>query len=214
MSHELSVSNTARFDLTAFESILPPRRPILGEEDGGFEAFREGLMASLVPMTAYEVAMADNLVAIEWDIVQLRRAQDRRVARRMTQTITEVYVEWRRRCHRAKREEAYAEFRRDGGHHDDWYDPFEFDEDAARENGAELACRACSDDPETKWAALDKIAKMGLDLSDAMSVIYEEQVANKTDGPLAILELRRRQVMRDYETLQSRRPIDVSRLDA
>ncbi|EDM72288.1 Integrase, catalytic region [Roseobacter sp. AzwK-3b] len=71
-----------------------------------------------------------------------------------------------------------------------------------------------SDDPETKWAALDQIDKMGLDLADAMSVIYEEQVANKTDGPLAILELRRRQVMRDYETLQSRRPIDASRLDA
>lgn len=214
MSHELSTPDALRADLATFGNFLPGRRPIPGEEDGGFEAFRDALKESLAPLTPYEAAIAENLVRIEWDIVQLRRAQDLRVTRAISNAVADLYVVRGRERHEASLDAAFDEFSAEGGRDRDWSDPVAFDEGAAREAGFELARRACSSNPDTKWGAVMEIAEMGLDLADVMSAAYDAQVGKHADGALAILEQRRRHVMRDYETLQSRRPIDASRLDA
>lgn len=214
MSHELSTPVAFRADPATFGRSLPARRPIPGEEEGGFEAFRDALTSSLAPMTPYEAALAENLVSIEWDIVQLRRAQDRRVTRAILKAVADLYVTRSRERHEASLDAAFADFAAEGGRDRDWSDPVAFDEDKAREAGLELAHRACSNNPDTKWGAVEEIAKMGLDLADAMSATYDAQVGKHADGALSILEQRRRHLMRDYETLQTRRPIDASRLDA
>ena len=54
MSKDVSKLDPDRFGLSSFADLIAPRDPLIGEVPGVFEAFREGLFQSLLPMTPYE----------------------------------------------------------------------------------------------------------------------------------------------------------------
>ena len=76
MTTDITPPDPARFDLSSFADLLPKRAPIVGEDAGSFEGFHAGMMHSLRPMTPYEGVIAENLIAIEWELLQHRRMRD------------------------------------------------------------------------------------------------------------------------------------------
>lgn len=92
MPQDLSLPDPGRFDLKSFADILPARPPIIGEEPGSFKGFRQGLLESLAPTTPYECVVAENLVSIEWELLQHRVMRDAGIRRQISDAIVEATV--------------------------------------------------------------------------------------------------------------------------
>ena len=76
MPNEHTPLAPTRFNLTSFAELLPARDHIIGEDPGSFDGFHGGMMQSLAPVTPYEGVIAENLIAIEWELLQHRRMRD------------------------------------------------------------------------------------------------------------------------------------------
>ena len=209
MATDLTPPNPARFNLASFADLLPSRAPIIGEDPRSFEGFHNGMMQSLLPMTPYEGVIAENLIAIEWELLQHRRMRDAGLRRMVRDRVSKAVVKREEAAHDAKLDAAWEAHEADGGTEGDWKDPFTFDEEAARAAGQTLAQNAVSRDPDTFQAACAEIEGLGLDVLDLMSRAYRsfEASVTKHEDKLPELERRRREVMRDFDALQRARPI-------
>ena len=212
MTTDLTPPDPARFNLASFADLLPSRAPIIGEDPGSFEGFHAGMMQSLLPMTPYEGVIAENLIAIEWELLQHRRMRDAGLRRVVRDRVSEAVVKREEAAHDAKLDEAWDAHEAEGGTEDDWEDDFFFDEEAAREAGLTLAQNAVSRDPDTFQAACAEIEGMGLEVLALMSGAYlgYETAVTKHEDKLPELERRRREVMRDYDALQKARPVEAA----
>ena len=74
-----------QFGLTGFAELLFETSDAIGEADGSFETFHEHLLQSLIPMTAHERVLAENIITVEWEISQLTRAMCASVRRGVEQ---------------------------------------------------------------------------------------------------------------------------------
>ncbi len=215
MSKHISPPSPERFGLTTFADLLPARDPIPGEDPGSFKGFREGMMWSLTPFTPYECVVAENLVAIEWELLQHRRMRDAALRRTICVAIRDAVVARERARHYAALRAAWQEFIDKGGDEDDWEDPFDFDEGAAREIGDDLGARAVSADPDVQAEACAEIVALGIAPVELMSKAYAElgAPASRHDEKIQELERRRREVKRDYDALQKVRPLEAEVID-
>ena len=76
-----------QFGLTSFAELLFEGSDAIGEAEGSFETFHEHLLQSLMPMTAHERVLAENIITVEWEISQLTRAMRASVRRGVEQDI-------------------------------------------------------------------------------------------------------------------------------
>ncbi|MFT7106325.1 MAG: hypothetical protein ACJAVT_000844 [Yoonia sp.] len=168
-------------------------------------------MQSLLPMTPYEGVIAENLIAIEWELLQHRRMRDGGLRRVVRDRVSDAVVKREEAAHDAELDEAWDAHEARGGTEDDWEQPFSFDREAARAAGQTLAQNAVSRDPGTFQAACAEIEGMGFDVVSLMSEAYLSYEGSVTEheNKLPGLERRRRDVMRDYDTLQRARPVEA-----
>lgn len=180
----------------------------MGEDPGSFDGFHGGMMQSLAPVTPYEGVIAENLIAIEWELLQHRRMRDAGLRMIIRDHIRRAVIKREEAAFEAALEEAWEAHEEAGGTDDDWEEPFSFDKQAAKDMGDALADRADPARPEDFTAACAEIEDMGLNAIALMGEAY------RTSGKLVILhdekiqelERRRRDVKRDYDALQRARP--------
>lgn len=101
MAKKVSLPDAGQFNLVSFAEILPNRDPIIGEDPGSFDVFHEGLMRSLAPVTPYECVIAENLIAIEWELLQRRRMREATIRRILRDAVQDAMVALRRDEHSA-----------------------------------------------------------------------------------------------------------------
>ena len=210
MSSKLKPPDPERFDLKSFADLLADRAPIIGEDPGSFEAFREGMMQSLRPMTPYEGVIAENLIAIEWELLQHRRMRDAGLRKLIKKSIQDAVVKREKAAHEEALDDAWEKHEQAGGTNDDWEEPFDFDEDTAKTAGAALANKAVSNNPKSFRAACNEIEEMGLDALEVMGNAYRSAAPLVThhEEKIQELERRRRKVKRDFDAFQSARPVE------
>ena len=211
MTTDLTPPDPARFDLSSFADLLPKRAPIVGEDAGSFEGFHAGMMHSLRPMTPYEGVIAENLIAIEWELLQHRRMRDAGLRQVVRDRVTKAVYKREGAARDDMRQEAWDEHVEKGGTEDDWEDPCPDDEDAQWELVQTLVQNAVSRDPDTFLAASAEIASMGIDLVSLMGEAYRsyEHSVTRHEDKMPELERRRREVMRDFEALRKARPVEA-----
>ena len=209
MATDLTPPDPARFNLASFADLLPSRAPIIGEDPRSFAGFHNGMMQSLLPMTPYEGVIAENLIAIAWELLQHRHMRDAGLRRVVRDRVSKAVVKREEATHDAKLDEAWVAHESEGGTEGDWKDPFTFDRETARAAGQTLAQNAVSRDPDTFQAACAEIEGLGLDVLDLISGAYlgYKTAVTKHEDKLPELERRRREVMRDFDALQRARPI-------
>jgi len=215
MPNDLSAPDPARFNLTSFADLLPERAHIIGENPGSFDGFRDGMMQSLAPMTPYEGVIAENLIAIEWELLQHRRMRDTGLRAVIRGAICEAVAAREKAAHEVLLDESFDEHENAGGTQDDWEEPFEFDKDAAQAAGQDLAARAMSRDPEDISEANVEIEAMGLNVVELMGEAYRSygEGVRHHDSKIQELERRRREVKRDFDALQKTRPIEAEAIE-
>ncbi len=202
-----NLTDPARFNLTSFADLLPVRDHIIGEDPGSFDGFHAGVMHSLAPLTPYEGVIAENLIAIEWELLQHRRMRDASLRKIIRESILAAVVA----REKAAVDETWAMIRKAGGTQIDETKHIAFDQDGAETMGLELAQKATSRKPAEFAAACEEIDAMGLSVVELMGDAYrtDEWSVSKHEGKLQELERRRREVKRDFDGLQKVRPIEV-----
>jgi hypothetical protein len=214
MSKDLTTPNPRDFGLASFADLLSSRPPIPGEEPGGFQALRGGLLSSLAPMTPYECVVAESLVAIEWELHQRRRLREHALRKNLSEAITRAAMRRAEAIHDGAVADtvdaAWDAHVEAGGDEDDWEEPHPFDRQAASERVAALVEGALSRDAGRQAEAQRALTDLGVPLLDLMGEAYAEThgQATRHDAKAQELERRRREVMRDYAALQRVRPID------
>lgn len=210
MSNDLSFPSPERFGLSSFADILPKRGPITGEDPGSFTGFHEGMIRALTPFTPYECVIAENLISIEWELIQHRRMRDVSLRAIIQEAVRDAVLVRKQALHFEQLDAAWAEHVEQGGTEDDWVQPFYFHKDAAVKLAGDFALRSVSSDPDVQAAVHAEIVEMGLDPVKFMSDAYLEwnSAAATHDAKIQGLERRRREVKRDYDALQKARPLD------
>ena len=211
MPNDLTPPNPAQFNLSSFADLLPDRDPIVGEEPGTFDGFREGMMQSLLPFTPYESVLAENLISIEWELLQRRHMRDVALRQFICKTIKDAFIRRQKLLFKSEINRLWDAHLAAGGSGEDWQDPIRFNYDAANVEGAELARRAVSTDLSEQELAYAEITDLGLEPVEVMSEAYRSHDRSITvhDQKLPELERRRREVKRDFDMLQRSRPIQV-----
>lgn len=198
MTKAVSKPDPARFNLASFAELLPRRSAMVGEDPETFKGFRAGLLKSLAPATPYESVIAENLVEIEWELIQQRRMRQALLSRKNREVIVEAFVQASReaREHDAKKKK--------------------WDEDEALAAGQDLADRAVSGDPKVREQALAHISSLGMDPVEIMSLVYRTTggINEFHNQEIKNLERRRNHVRREYTDLQKSRPDEEDIIDA
>ncbi|WP_291133825.1 hypothetical protein [Erythrobacter sp.] len=180
----------------------------MGENPETYEAFHTGLLASLNPGTPHEAVIAENLVAIEWELRQHRAMRDASIRRTIRSEITRAVVEkaWQEFNKAAAKASA-----RTAHDSDDLWNPTEvFDDTDAKQAACQLVDRITSRDPQVRDAAEAELAQLGMDPLDLMSAATHGALTDGNgaddapevhDAKIRELERRRREVKRDYDAL-------------
>jgi hypothetical protein len=212
MSQDLPTTPPTAFGLESFADLLPVRDPIPGEDPGSFEGFRAAMMASLIPGTPYECVIAENLIAIEWELLQHRRMHNVSLRKLIEDAIVKAVVSWKSDEHEAALDDAWERHVEAGGTEDDWREGSDFDDDAAEEAGEDLAARAMSRDPKVQARAYEEVSALGMDPVEIMGEAYRslDRSVFRHSNMLAHLERRRREVKRDFDALQRSRPVEAT----
>src|SRR6056297_2734911 len=134
MTQDLPTTSPTAFGLDGFADLLPVRDWIPGEDPGSFETFHAAMMASLGPATPYECVIAENLVAIEWELGQHRRMRDAGLRDIIRKVICNAVVRQKDAEHDAVLDEDWERHVEAGGDEDDW-EPSRFDRNAAEAAG-------------------------------------------------------------------------------
>ncbi|MGI3212213.1 hypothetical protein ACROSR_13985 [Roseovarius tibetensis] len=211
MPQDLPTTSPTTFGLESFADLLPVRDPIPGEDPGSFATFHAAMMASLGPATPYECVIAENLVAIEWELAQHRRMRDAGLRDIIRRSVSKAVVRRKEAEHEAELDEEWERHVAAGGDEDDWK-PRRFDRDAAEAAGEDLAVRAMTQDLGEQARAYEEVRALGMDPVEIMGEAYRSRNSSVThhDGKLRELEGRRREVKRDFDALQRARPVEAT----
>lgn len=95
--------------------MLPSRELIVGEDPGSYERFHVGMIAALTPATPYECVIAENLIAIEWELLQHRRMRDASLRHTIHRAICEAVVKQHKAVYETAMEEAWDQHQEAGG---------------------------------------------------------------------------------------------------
>lgn len=208
MPNDLTPPQPARFNLKSFAKLLPDRYHIVGEDLESFDGFRDGMMQSLTPVTPYECVIAENLIAIEWELLQHRRMRDAGLHRIIRKYICDAVVARERAKYDVALDQHIKSHIDSGADEVDWVVPFPFDQKGAVKLGNALATKAESGWPDDVAAAETEIEALGLETVDLMAEAYRssDRMVTRHDAKMQELERRRREVKRDFDALQKKRP--------
>jgi N12 class adenine-specific DNA methylase len=76
MSHLKNPTILTELESISVNDLLPERPAIIGEFSPAYEAFRVATLSDLAPVTQYEFLQAQQLVDLNWSILQLKASSD------------------------------------------------------------------------------------------------------------------------------------------
>ena len=76
MSHSKNPTILTELDSISINDLLPEWPAIIGEFSPAYEAFRVATLSDLAPVTQYEFLQAQQLVDLNWSILQLKASSD------------------------------------------------------------------------------------------------------------------------------------------
>lgn len=215
MPKDLKPTDPKQFGLTSFADLLAPGSLIPGQDPDTFEAVRAGIFASLAPVTPYECLIAENLVSIDWELLQHRRMRSDLLRQEVIDEVSESIVAFESKKHDAYLDVEWDRHVAAGGSNDDWTEPRKFDRSAARKRASDLVSQSQSLDGAKRKDALSEIQAMGINLTDVLSRAYRPDPFGSMASvvqhaeEIVALEKRRREVMRDFKALTEIRPIEA-----
>ena len=127
MAHDLNPIPGGDFGSLAINDLLPERPAPIGEFSPAYEAFRLATIADLAPVTKYEYLQAQQLVDLNWAILQAKASADVELSSGAERTVrAQLSAKLEGDGEREYRQQLPA-FEEAGGDEDDFEDPVDWD---------------------------------------------------------------------------------------
>ena len=208
MAHDLNPSLASDFGSLAIHDLLPERPALIGEFSLAYEAFRDATIADLAPMTKYEFLLAQQLVDLNWSILQAKVSADMELSKGAeNSTKIKLTKALENECDE-EFDRLYENFVENGGDAGDFEDPIDWDGIAPRVDSIVAGLR--SRDQEQRQAAEAEAIVLGVDPRLVLSSQLLNNVGYRRHSEkLPDLEKRARLLSAEYREVQKARPIDV-----
>ena len=166
--------------------LIPRMRLLPGEDDATFEDLRQALLGELAPSTPYETAIAENIIALEWETHRHRALRDNLIRNRFREVAQET---------------------RDNGKTERNYG-FE----SGTQEGKDFADSLMSPTGADTTEARNWLAQNNITVEEIVAVAYQKAgpALDPHERKLAELETRRRRLRQDYDQLKATRARPVT----
>ena len=208
MSHSKNPTILTELDSISINDLLPERPAIIGEFSPAYEAFRVATLSDLAPVTQYEFLQAQQLVDLNWSILQLKASSDVELSTSMERNMGRLIdnkLEGNAESESRRQLNQYLEA---GGDEDEFEDNVDWDGMDAQRDG--IVERLKSTDPALRGQAFVEANSLGVDPRLVLSAQLLKNVNYRRHiDKLPDLEKRARLLSAEYREIQKARPIEV-----
>jgi len=208
MSHLKNPTILTELDSISINDLLPERPAIIGEFSPAYEAFRVATLSDLAPVTQYEFLQAQQLVDLNWSILQLKASSDVELSTSMERNMGRLIdnkLEGNAESESRRQLNQYLEA---GGDEDEFEDNVDWDGMDAQRDG--IVERLKSTDPALRGQAFVEANALGVDPRLVLSAQLLKNVNYRRHiDKLPDLEKRARLLSAEYREIQKARPIEV-----
>jgi hypothetical protein len=208
MSHSKNPTILTELDSISINNLLPERPAIIGEFSSAYEAFRVATLSDLAPVTQYEFLQAQQLVDLNWSILQLKASSDVELSTSMERNMGRLIdnkLEGNAESESRRQLNQYLEA---GGDEDEFEDNVDWDGMDAQRDG--IVERLKSTDPALRRQAFVEANALGVDPRLVLSAQLLKNVNYRRHiDKLPDLEKRARLLSAEYREIQKARPIEV-----
>lgn len=196
-----------------FAELVAKRPVIFGEDPGAYQTFHAHLITTLKPKDPYECVLADELVNLCWTINQTRHQITSLMRANLADRIYNAALQkFEEQFERELQQEQDAHIKA-GGKFFTFKSQKKRTPDEWEERAEDLAERATSIDTDVAIKADAELRAIGVDPTMIMHEAFfkpgKTHRFDRLEERQRSLERRRRELQRDYERLQDRRPIDA-----
>ena len=192
----------------SINDLLPERPAIIGEFSPAYEAFRVATLSDLAPVTQYEFLQAQQLVDLNWSILQLKSSSDVELSTSMERNMGRLIdnkLEGNAESESRRQLNQYLEA---GGDEDEFEDNVDWDGMDAQRDG--IVERLKSTDPALRRQAFVEANALGVDPRLVLSAQLLKNVNYRRHiDKLPDLEKRARLLSAEFREIQKARPIEV-----
>ena len=208
MSHLKNPMILAELDSISINDLLPERPAIIGEFSPAYEAFRVATLLDLAPVTQYEFLQAQQLVDLNWSILQLKASSDVELSTSMERNMGRLIdnkLEGNAESESRRQLNQYLEA---GGDEDEFEDNVDWDGMDAQRDGIVEGLQ--STDPDRRGQAFVEANALGVDPRLVLSAqLLKNANYRRHIDKLPDLEKRVRLLSAEYREIQKARPIEV-----
>lgn len=201
----------------SFAELVAKRPAIFGEDPGGYQMFHASLINTLAPQDSYELVLADELIQLCWQINQTRHLETTHMRRNIREQIYSAVTDSLTDTYDAQWDAEWDAHLEAGGSEHTFTPSIKRAPDEWAERAEVLSERATSLVTDTAKQAHTELSAMGIDASTTTySAFFEPGTTHRLDRleeRQRTLERRRRELQRDYERLQGRRPIEANAVE-
>ena len=208
MSHSKNLTILTELDSISINDLLPERPAIIGEFSPAYEAFRVATLSDLAPVTQYEFLQAQQLVDLNWSILQLKSSSDVELSTSMERNMGRLIdnkLEGNAESESRRQLNQYLEA---GGDEDEFEDNVDWDGMDAQRDGIVEGLKAS--DPDLRGQAFVEAKGLGVDPQLVLSAQLLKNVNYRSHiEKLPDLEKCARLLSAEYREIQKARPIEV-----
>ena len=208
MSHSKNPTILTELDSISINDLLPERPTIIGEFSPAYEAFRVATLSDLAPVTQYEFLQAQQLVDLNWSILQLKSSSDVELSTSMERNMGRLIdnkLEGNAESESRRQLNQYLEA---GGDEDEFEDNVDWDGMDAQRDGIVDGLK--SSDAALRGQAFVEANALGVDPRLVLSAQLLKNVNYRRHiDKLPDLEKRARLLSAEYREIQKARPIEV-----
>ena len=208
MSHSKNPTILTELDSISINDLLPERPAIIGEFSPAYEAFRVATLSDLAPVTQYEFLQAQQLVDLNWSILQLKASSDVELSTSMERNMGRLIdnkLEGNAESESRRQLNQYLEA---GGDEDEFEDNVDWDGMDAQRDGIVDGLK--SSDAALRGQAFVEANALGVDPRLVLSAQLLKNVNYRRHiDKLPDLEKRARLLSAEYREIQKARPIEV-----
>jgi N12 class adenine-specific DNA methylase len=208
MSHLKNPTILTELESISVNDLLPERPAIIGEFSPAYEAFRVATLSDLAPVTQYEFLQAQQLVDLNWSILQLKASSDVELSTSMERNMGRLIDNTLEGNAESESRRQLNEYLEAGGDEDEFEDNVNWDGMDAHRDG--IVERLKASDLDLRGQAFVEANALGVDPRLVLSAQLLKNVNYRRHiDKLPDLERRARLLSAEYREIQKARPIEV-----
>jgi N12 class adenine-specific DNA methylase len=208
MSHLKNPTILTELESISVNDLLPERPAIIGEFSPAYEAFRVATLSDLAPVTQYEFLQAQQLVDLNWSILQLKASSDVELSTSMERNMGRLIDNKLEGNAESESRRQLNEYLEAGGDEDEFEDNVNWDGMDAQRDG--IVERLKASDLDLRGQAFVEANALGVDPRLVLSAQLLKNVNYRRHiDKLPDLERRARLLSAEYREIQKARPIEV-----